>query len=229
FIGCLHDRAGALNSGTLGTRAHIHMENVTDVTITDGRFVHGKDDGGGGADTPPYAIECNATVTNLIWTGGSVSGGYMTAPIHYNSGRTTTAVPGHKITGVGGVEDFDNTSALNKADGRVFYWTGTTSVLTAAGGTQTLTGATMSGPFGPLTFDVKLAKLLVWTRNVTSAGRDLVAYLPVICSREGAGPTLQIGPIATYERGGRGAVAVGAGTIQTGASMQAGGTASMAV
>jgi hypothetical protein len=217
FVGCMFRRSGS-GAGGLGARSHIFTDSCDHITITDPQSSHGHDDGGGGAETPAYFYEANNVNSNVIITGGDISNAYVTAPFHYNSGLNKTQMPGHKVTGVGGVDDYDNVSSRKKANGREFFDDYDSGVLA----TSAALTASLSVP-GPIANDVEHYTLAVWTRNAAGSARNLSAEFPFTVRKDGGTATIVSANVGGKEMGAKGAVGFGAGALATGTA-QAGGT-----
>jgi len=184
---CMHRRAGAAGSGSVSQNAHLAFDNSSWIEISNADFLHGTDDGGGGNDTPLYNVQCNNVVTNFIWNGGDGSQGYTSAFISYNSGKTSANIPGHKIHGVGGVENYDPFSLLkNTGFGRTYQSFGFTGTLNASGGNTTVT-LTQSGIN---TSSRGWATLTAYNRDVTNGTLNALASFHLLNTREGGSASI---------------------------------------
>jgi hypothetical protein len=186
FVGCMFRRAGSA-AGGLGARSQIYTDNCLNVTVTDPQTQHGTDDGGGGNDTPLFFWEFNNVNTGCVLTGGNISQGFTSGAMHYNSGLNTTQMPGHRITGCVGVQDYDNTSLINRDTGREFY-----SCVPAASSVLT-PGQNQAFVFtvpALTTFDAQVFTLKAWNRDAGQPTNSGAARFALKFWREGSGTTL---------------------------------------
>lgn len=113
---CLHiqfggsvasERPGRAGLTDAGQSAHIYAEDSSVITATGVLMWAGANDDGSGIVSPMHGFEFAGVNEDVIVTGGCVHGGYTAKrALHYLNGRTRAAMPGHRITGVGGLKDF---------------------------------------------------------------------------------------------------------------------------
>lgn len=86
---------------------HLYCEDSSVITATGVLMWAGANDDGSGVFSPMHAYEFQGINREVILSGGCVRGGYTAKrALHYIDGRTHQTMPGHRITGVGGLKDF---------------------------------------------------------------------------------------------------------------------------
>jgi hypothetical protein len=101
------ERPGRAGLTGPGESTHFYCEDSSVITPTGVLMWAGADDDGSGIVSPRHAFEFAGVNEDVILSGGCVRGGYTAKrALHYLDGRGRAAMPGHRITGVGGLKDF---------------------------------------------------------------------------------------------------------------------------
>lgn len=182
-------RNGRLSSGVTSDDCHIYQSSCTGVTVTGIATRHGKDDDGGGYDSPSASI-VDDLGTDIVYVGNDLSG-YVTTVA-----RSLT--PGTR-RGYAGNAGYTAPQVIGAS--RPQIGSAVVIVATTATGTATFSVDPLA------TFDIgNTYKLLVNGRDVATGARN-VAEIPLYTFRESGNAGVGVGTVANLN-----GTAFGAGT-----------------
>jgi len=201
-------RPGAKGSGFEG-RAHVYLKECVGVTV-DIVTEKGVDDGGGGIESPLYAIHLDngGDGNHNITIEGDLSG-YLTQPILESNGRCNSL--NLLATGSGRPNMLGGRKMIGGQSFADAYQSGNIAPAGTASGS-------ISVPSVGETFATRTYAMRVSVRNSSSNSQQWFAEFPMLVAQAGSGatPAVQVLPVA-YESnysGGNGYISVnGAGTV----------------